>query len=144
VNGDARVGRARTAGDDADAGFACGLGVALGHECGAAFLAIGNQFDFRKIYQPIDHRDVAFARHAKNMFHTLIAQTLSDCVTSKHTIPPGSLYFLSLLTYRLFAVAVNVWWPSPQRFGCSNIVYPITTMAESAQAQEFALMCIGD
>jgi hypothetical protein len=86
MDGNARAGRARAAGDDANAGGARGFGVAFSHKRGAAFLAIGDEFDFGKIHQPIDDGDITFAGDAENMFDAFVAQALRDRMTTEHRI----------------------------------------------------------
>src|SRR5512135_888256 len=96
---DTRVGRPRPARDEAHAGLARRLGVALRHKTGAALLAVGDQSNFGNTAQPIQKRDVTFPRHAKDMAHTLVAKTLSDSVTGDHS--SSSCNFRKPFTARL-------------------------------------------
>jgi hypothetical protein len=74
-----RVGGAGPAGNHADAWPACKFAVCVGHHGGAAFLAAHRNGDIA-IVQAIEHGQVAFAGHAKDMFHTLRHQLIDKYV----------------------------------------------------------------
>src|SRR6266550_8505453 len=92
VHGDTCVGRARTAGNETDTRHARRLGVAFRHKTGAAFLAIGNQANFRRAVESVQNRDITFTRHAEDMPYTLVAETLSHCVTGNHNLSFPQFY----------------------------------------------------
>jgi hypothetical protein len=62
------------------------LGVAFRHEARAAFLPIRDEFDFGKVAQSVNDRDVAFSRYAENVAHGFIAKAFGDGMTSKHSV----------------------------------------------------------
>ena len=77
-----RVRCARAARDHADAGFAGQLAVRVGHHRGAAFLAADRDLDVG-VVQAVQHRQVAFARHAENVFDALGDQLVYQDVTAE-------------------------------------------------------------
>ena len=67
VNADARVGRARAARDEADAGAAGQFAVGVGHVGGAAFLTADHELDcVARAVERIQRAKIAFTRHAKH------------------------------------------------------------------------------
>ena len=68
--------------DHADAGFAGQLAVRVGHHRGAAFLAADRDLDVG-VVQAVQHRQVAFARHAENVFDALGDQLVYQDVTAE-------------------------------------------------------------
>lgn len=65
VHADRGVGRARTTGDEADARLARHLAVGVGHEGGAALLAVDDEADVG-VVQRVEHVQVAFAGYAES------------------------------------------------------------------------------
>lgn len=94
---DTRIGGAGTAGNETDARHACRFGIALRHETSTAFLAIGNQANFRRAVESVQNSDIAFTRYAEYMPYTLVAKTLSHCMTGNHKLSSGFVekYLLS-------------------------------------------------
>ena len=70
VHADGGVGRPGAARDEADAGLARQLAVGLGHERGAAFLAVDDEADVR-VVQRVQHVEIAFAGHAEGGVHAV-------------------------------------------------------------------------
>jgi hypothetical protein len=70
VHADRGIGRARAAGDEADAGLAGQLAVGIGHERRAALLAVDDEADIG-IVQGVEHVEVAFAGHAEGGVHAV-------------------------------------------------------------------------
>ena len=64
------IGRARAAGDEADAGRSGELAHRLRHDGSAALLTAGRHRD-RPVVERVKRGDIAFARHAKNMAHAV-------------------------------------------------------------------------
>jgi hypothetical protein len=77
-----RVGGARPAGHEADAGPSGRLADRFGHHRGAAFLAAHRQLD-RAAIHAVERGDIALARHAEHMAHAmddeLIGEDLATC-----------------------------------------------------------------
>ncbi len=67
MNTDTRVGRARAARDETNAGTAGQFTVSLGHVGGAAFLAADHELDFvTRIVERIESGEIAFTRHTEH------------------------------------------------------------------------------
>ena len=81
VHADARVGRARAAGDEADAGAPAQLALRVGHERGAAFLpACDEAHAIGVLMKAVEHREVALARHAEGSVDALLDQAFDQRV----------------------------------------------------------------
>ena len=81
VHADAGVCRTRSAGDHANAGLAGESTVGGCGHCGAAFLPGDDDFNVvGVVVQPIDHRQVAFARHPEHARHTAGHQLFDERV----------------------------------------------------------------
>jgi len=70
MNAGRRVGGARSAGDEADAGRSGRLADRLGHHGGAAFLP-AHRDRKRAIVEGVERRQIALAGHAKHMRHAV-------------------------------------------------------------------------
>src|SRR5262245_27665183 len=84
MDGDAGVGGAGSARDEANTDASGRLSIAFRHKAGAAFLAVGNELDLGRVYQSVDDGDVALARHTENMPHAFVTQTLSYRMAAEH------------------------------------------------------------
>ena len=84
VQPDARIRRARPAGDEADARAAGQLALRLGHERRAALLAAGDEADaLAVLVKAVEHGEVAFARHAEGAIDALRDQGFDEGVAGK-------------------------------------------------------------
>ena len=75
------IGRTRAAGDETDAGLAGELALGLGHHRCAAFLAADGDLDLG-VMQRIECGEVAFARHAEKLLHTVHDQLVHKHLSS--------------------------------------------------------------
>ncbi len=81
VHADARVGRARAARHEADAGAPAQLALRVGHERGAAFLAACDEAHaIGVLMKAVEHREVALTRHTEDGVDPLLDQTFDQRV----------------------------------------------------------------
>ena len=79
MDADRGVGGAGSAGDEADAGLAGELAVALRHVGGAAFLPAGDDADAAlRAVQRIERREIALARHAEHVIDAVDQQLVDQ------------------------------------------------------------------
>ena len=74
VHGDGRVGRARAAAHQRDAGPAAEPGVGHGHEPCARLMAAGHRVDAGEVAQRIQNAEIAFARNQKHPVDAVILE----------------------------------------------------------------------
>ena len=65
MDADRGVAGAGAAGHEQYAGLACQLAVGLGHEGGAAFLTAGDEANFGRVEQRIEHFEITLAGDAE-------------------------------------------------------------------------------
>jgi hypothetical protein len=78
MDADRRIGRARPAGDEGDAGAAGHLAVRFGHEGGAAFLPADHKVDLGAVVQRIERGEEAFARNGEDPVAALRDQVVDQ------------------------------------------------------------------
>ncbi len=87
VHADGRVGRARPARHEADAGRARELAVRFGHVRGAALVTTRDQLDaLARAVQGVEHRQVAFAGHAEREVRAVNDELIDE------NLPAGALH----------------------------------------------------
>ena len=64
--------------DEADARPAGELAVGVGHEGGAAFLAVDDQADAARVVQRVEHREVALAGNAERVVDAVDQQLVDE------------------------------------------------------------------
>ena len=77
VDAGRRIGGARTARDEANAGPAGKLALAIGHHRRSAFLAADDGAD-RRIVQRIEHRQIGFSGHAEDTLDAVCFERVDD------------------------------------------------------------------
>src|SRR5205823_6032684 len=79
VDTDRRIGRARSARDEANARTAGLFAVSRRHERRAAFVARNDQLDaIARAVQRVEHGQVRLARHAKPVSHAVYLQLIDE------------------------------------------------------------------
>ena len=92
MDADRRVGRARPAGDERDAGFAGHLAVGLGHVCHAAFLAADDEVDrVHRVVERVQGCEVALARHAIDGIDAVQLQAVDEDLAAGAEIGGGAV-----------------------------------------------------
>ena len=71
-----RIGRARAASDEGNAGLAGHLAVGVGHVADPAFLAADDRLDLRRVMQRVEHGEEAFARNGEDSVAALASELL--------------------------------------------------------------------
>jgi hypothetical protein len=77
VHADRGIGGAGAAGDEADARLAGHFAVGVGHERGAAFLAVDDEADVG-IMQGVEHVQIAFAGYAESGVYAVDLQGIDQ------------------------------------------------------------------
>jgi hypothetical protein len=104
-----RVGGAGSTGDHADPGTARQLAGRFCHHRRAALLTAGRDRDFRRIVKRIEHREIAFTRHAEDVIGAMHPQGLDQQLSaalellSRHPRPsrPSGAPVFPLIASRL-------------------------------------------
>ena len=78
VDADRGVARAGAARHEQHAGLAGQLAVGLGHEGGAALLAAGDEADFGRVVERVEHFEIALAGDAERHLDAVRAQRRDD------------------------------------------------------------------
>src|SRR4029453_9955305 len=76
MNPGGRIGCARTAGDEGDAGLAGHLAVGVGHIADAAFLAADDCLDLRRVVQSVQDGEEAFPGNGEDAVAALDLELL--------------------------------------------------------------------
>ena len=78
------VGGPGSRGDQNDAGFAAGAGVAVGHVGGALLVAGKDELELGRIQQSVEDGHGGAAGMAEDVFNTLALHGFDNCVGTSH------------------------------------------------------------